>query len=162
MGDVSNEPSMEDILASIKKIIAEDADRKISPPAKRINPSASVAVKAEEAPAMAPIADPIIAKEEVLELADPVEETPEILGEPTVSDLVSAETALASRAALASLSDVPAAAAPALNGQLNGQITVEALVRSMLQPMLKDWLDARLPEIVERIVAREVARISGR
>ncbi|MEY2926780.1 MAG: hypothetical protein RL367_1257, partial [Pseudomonadota bacterium] len=31
MADVSSEPSMEDILASIKKIIAEDSGKKLSP-----------------------------------------------------------------------------------------------------------------------------------
>lgn len=39
-------------------------------------------------------------------------------------------------------------------------LTLEALVRDMLRPVLKDWLDANLPPLVERIVAAEVRRIA--
>jgi hypothetical protein len=43
-----------------------------------------------------------------------------------------------------------------------GDNTLEGLVREMLRPMLKEWLDANLPGIVQATVEREVARISGR
>lgn len=40
--------------------------------------------------------------------------------------------------------------------------TLEALVRSMLKPMLQGWLDEHLPQIVQDAVEREVARIARR
>ena len=63
MGDVSAEPSMEDILSSIKRIIAEEGDDR------PIRPRRSGAVRAMPA---APIADDDDEPEEVLELSDPM------------------------------------------------------------------------------------------
>lgn len=40
--------------------------------------------------------------------------------------------------------------------------TIEDLVEEMLRPMMKQWLDNNLPEIVERIVEREVVRLARR
>jgi len=39
---------------------------------------------------------------------------------------------------------------------------LEGMVREMLKPMLRDWLDARLPGLVEQLVAQEISRITGR
>jgi cell pole-organizing protein PopZ len=38
--------------------------------------------------------------------------------------------------------------------------TLEDLVRDMLKPMLKAWLDDNLPNIVERLVRAEIERVS--
>jgi uncharacterized protein len=38
--------------------------------------------------------------------------------------------------------------------------TLEDLVREMLKPMLKAWLDDNLPNIVERLVRAEIERVS--
>ncbi len=40
--------------------------------------------------------------------------------------------------------------------------SLEALTRAMLRPMLTEWLDANLPEIVERMVQAEIVRIVER
>ncbi|HEX8569681.1 MAG TPA: DUF2497 domain-containing protein [Caulobacteraceae bacterium] len=40
--------------------------------------------------------------------------------------------------------------------------TLEAIVREMLRPMLKHWLDTNLPDIVEQAVQAEVERIARR
>jgi cell pole-organizing protein PopZ len=40
--------------------------------------------------------------------------------------------------------------------------TLEDLVRDMLKPMLKAWLDANLPDMVERLVRAEIERVSRR
>ena len=40
--------------------------------------------------------------------------------------------------------------------------TLEDLVRDMLKPMLKEWLDAHLPDMVERLVRAEIERVSRR
>jgi cell pole-organizing protein PopZ len=135
MGEIQQDPSMEEILASIKRVIAEDgeASRRVATtavPRRRI-------VRPEPA-----------TEEDVLELDDPVSEGPGLLSE---------DVAAASRERLASLSALRQRNdAPADSGAL------EAVVRDMLRPMLKEWLDARLPEIVEDLVTREIARITGR
>ncbi len=154
MGDISNEPSMEEILSSIKKIIAEDSVAKVAP--RRHLPRESAprdvaprdSVREDKIVARVLVADPIEDEDEVLELT---EDAPE-----DAADLVSTVAAEASRTALASLTKVVA------KPEIAADNSIEGVVRDMLRPMLKDWLDNNLPGIVEGIVAREVARISGR
>lgn len=173
MGDLSAEPSMEEILSSIKRIIAEEGEQ----PARR--PRA-----ARAAPAVLP---PTTPEDEVLELSEPlpslraVEAEPAPLAaaepvsqparrqEPPMSaeparapevprrpePIVSTEAAAASRGALETLSRLLVKPEPDSDG------TLEGLVREMLRPMLREWLDANLPEIVETLVSREISRIAG-
>ena len=156
MGDLSNEPSMEDILASIKKIISEDGDSKVAPSLKReavsFSPNEGVAEQVAEGQAHA--------EEDVLDLNFEDEAAPiggEILPvSTTASAIVSPDAAAASRSALASLSHM------LVKPEIEGSDTLQGLVREMLKPMMKEWLDEHLPEVVERIVAQEVGRISGR
>jgi cell pole-organizing protein PopZ len=133
MGDIQQDPSMEEILASIKRVIAEDT-RAASTAAPR--PSRRIA-RPEPAP-----------DEDVLELDDPVSEG---------SGLLSEDVAAASRQRLASLSALRQRSEAAADGG-----ALEAVVREMLRPILKEWLDQHLPEIVEDLVTREIARITGR
>jgi uncharacterized protein len=135
MGDINQEPSMEDILASIKRVIAEDG-RPAARPARGSRPA--------EAPRPAPPEE-----DDVLELQDPVGE-----GQGLVSD-DAASTARQSLAALASLRE-RAESVPADDAALG------AAVREMLKPLLKDWLDRNLPDMVEELVTREIARITGK
>ncbi len=153
MGNVSNEPSMEEILSSIKRIIAEDSEASLSPPRNR------------RAGTVQPVADPLPESdessidEEVLELtetvaAEPVaEEAPATELKPA---LVSPATAEASRSSLAALS------ALVVKPEVTGTDTLEGLVREMLKPMVAEWLEARLPDVVERMVAQEIKRITDR
>ena len=123
---------MEEILASIKRVIAEDGRTPATAPRGR-RPSP---------------ADPVPTEEDVLELDDPVTEN---------AGLLSSDAAAASRERLAALSALKQRSeTPADTGAL------EAVVREMLRPMLKEWLDEHLPEIVEQLVTREIARITGR
>ncbi len=163
MADISSEPSMEDILASIKKIIAEDTDRKLAPPKPRADLARELTPLPKSSPQsfspkavneMGEVNEP---QEDVLELN--VEAAPELAplrpvleADPILSDAA----ADASRSALSSLSRLT------VKPDVAGSDSLEGLVREMLKPMMKDWLDAHLPEVVERIVAQEVARISGR
>ncbi len=134
MGGAAHEPSMEEILSSIKKIIAEDDGRPQAAPKARARTASSDAA--------APSAD---ADDAILELTEAV----------VAEHIISADAAAASRQALSSLSRL------IVKPDIAGADTLEGLVREMLKPMLKDWLDAHLPEIVERVVAQEVARITG-
>lgn len=137
MADMAKEPSMEDILSSIRKIIAED------------NAAAAAAVTASPARARGraqPVADTADAHD-VLELT---ENASVPVGEPILSPVAAA----ASLEALSSLSKL------VVKPEVPGSDTLEGLVREMLKPLLKEWLDAHLPEIVERMVAQEVTRLT--
>lgn len=144
MGDVANEPSMEEILSSIKRIIAEEGESAVS---------ARTRAARKTKPAAGGNPEGILELTETVgEVELPVAQLPAGPREPV---LVSDDAASASRQKLASLSALivkPEA----------GDNTLEGLVREMLRPMLKEWLDANLPELVERIVTREVARITDR
>jgi uncharacterized protein len=155
MGDVSNEPSMEEILSSIKRIIAEDSEASLSPPRNR------------KAAAVQPVADPVPepeqdhADEEVLELTETVspEDVTQEIPVPVADakpTLVSDKTAEASRSSLAALS------ALIVRPEVTGSDTLEGLVREMLKPMVAEWLESRLPDVVERMVAQEIRRITDR
>ena len=130
------EPSMEEILASIKKVIAEDKDVRPTEPIAEVEPQ----VTEEED------------DDEVLELNDELA-PPADLGPPLLDQTVAA----VSRSALEHLTTV-AATVPALP-QAN---PLEEMVREMLRPMLKQWLDEHLPGLVDEHVRREISRITGR
>jgi hypothetical protein len=132
---------MEDILASIKRVIAEDGRA-----APQRAPRGSRLAEAPRASVLPP------AEDDVLELHDPVSE-----GDGLVSD----DAAAASRQALAALASMRERGdAPV--GETGDDAALGAAVREMLKPMLKDWLDRHLPDMVEELVTREIARITGK
>lgn len=165
MGDLSNEPSMEDILSSIKRIIAEEGDPQ-SPRGRRIGRPAPPPPVAEPEEDEAP--------ETVLELDQPVAAPEPVRAEAPRPDPVPAEPTRPAASAAADPAILSARTAQATRGQLEtlsrlivkpevpGADTLEGLVREMLKPMLSEWLDANLPRIVEAMVAREIERIVGR
>ncbi len=128
---------MEDILASIKKVIAEEKDLRTAPP------------PAEEAEQDARSGD---GDDEVLELDEPLAPAAD-LGPP----LVDQEVAQTSRQSLETLSTIAASvpAPPPVN-------PLEEMIREMVRPILKQWLDDHLPGIVDEHVKREITRITGR
>ncbi|MES2782154.1 MAG: DUF2497 domain-containing protein [Pseudomonadota bacterium] len=135
MADGRNEPSMDEILSSIKRIIADDD---------RNRPANKRAVKAAIADAE---------QEEVLELT----EADENLGSDEVLlDDNKAQSLRHSFSALQTLSE-PGAAPQIVR---SGETSLEGLTRDLLRPMLKDWLDTHLPPIVEAMVEREIMRIT--
>ncbi len=142
MQSPAREPSMEDILASIKKVIAEEKDmRAAAPMARQPEPDE----EASEAPAEG-------TGDEVLLLDEPLA-PPVDLGPP----LLDQEVAESSRQSLDTLTTV-AATAPALP-PVN---PLEDMIRDLLRPILKQWLDEHLPGIVDEHVKREITRITGR
>lgn len=44
----------------------------------------------------------------------------------------------------------------------SGETSLECLTRDLLRPMLAEWLDKNLPGMVERMVKDEIARIAGK
>ena len=130
---------MEDILASIKKVIAEE---------KELRTAAAPVESVEDEP----LPEESTADDDVLELDEPLA-PPVDLGPPLIDEEVAGQ----SRQALEELQTVAASipAAPPVN-------PLEDMVREMLRPMLKGWLDEHLPQMVEEHVKREITRITGR
>jgi len=161
---------MEEILSSIKRIIAEEGD-------------AATGARSRRTARTAPRPDPI-ETDSILELSEPVAEAPSALpieaatpapmpiGAPDVPphpEKAAAEPILSDRAveatrgpleALSRMVVKPEPAAPETG--IPGSQTIDALVRELLKPMLSEWLDANLPQIVEAMVAKEISRITGR
>ena len=140
MQSPGREPSMEDILASIKKVIAEEKELRTA--------------VAEQAIDDAPLPEEAAAAEDedVLELNEPLA-PPQDLGPPLLDEQIAGH----SREALAQLQTVAATvpAAPQAN-------PLEDMVRDMLKPILKQWLDEHLSQMVDEHVKREITRITGR
>jgi cell pole-organizing protein PopZ len=132
MADNRSEPSMDEILSSIKRIIADD-DRG-RPATKR----AKSAARDEE---------------EILELTTADENA---IAEDRLLDDGKAQNLRHSFSALQTLSE------PGVAPQIvrSGETSLEGLTRELLRPMLKDWLDTHLPPIVEAMVEREITRIT--
>jgi cell pole-organizing protein PopZ len=140
------EPSMEEILSSIRRIIAEEDDHVPNRPA--------------EDPGRKDLAG-----EDVLELTDRIDDGRQLAPVATIaiepSPLVSGSAAAASAAALSKLARVAAPAPNDVSRPISG-LTVEQLLVSMLEPMLKEWFDKNLPAVVERIVEEEVEKLVRR
>jgi cell pole-organizing protein PopZ len=161
MGDISTEPSMEEILSSIKRIIAEEGDAATGSRSRR--PAAKPSPVAVE-----PAADPVaFDDDEILELSEPAPEPAQLprtaapmpIGAPDVPrgpELLSERAVEATRGPLEALSRM------VVKPEVAGSDTLEGMVRDMVRPMLREWLDANLPQIVETMVAREISRITGR
>ncbi|MEK6637977.1 MAG: DUF2497 domain-containing protein [Pseudomonadota bacterium] len=186
MAEVNSEPTMEEILSSIKKIIAEDTgkspaslsarrtidklpsrDHLVSVPISNIVPE--VRESGDEVRNEAPeirLEPPMPENDDdVLELTEmavedtsiaPVADIVAIKPVDTSAEMISPVATAATRTAFESLS------ALIVKPEVHGSDTLEGMVREMLKPMMKEWLDARLPEIVETMVAKEISRISGR
>lgn len=147
------EASVEEILESIKKVIARD-NRAGAAEQRRRRETEGVVESGSEGEAR-----------EVLDLgaAEFVEEAPE--SEEGDSD---SESALTSENMRMSIRDNFAAlkmlAEPGVPPQIvrSGETSLEGLVREMLRPMLAEWLDKNLPGMVEKMVRDEISRIAGK
>ncbi|HEX4846849.1 MAG TPA: DUF2497 domain-containing protein [Novosphingobium sp.] len=142
----ASEPSVEEILDSIKKVIARDnrADAAVVRKEREER-----GVKAAEAEAE----DDVFELDAAAELVDDeaAEDAP-LLPESTASSMRE------SIAALAMLAE------PGVAPQIvrSGETSLEGLTRELLRPALAEWLDKNLPPLVERMVAAEIARIVGK
>jgi uncharacterized protein len=75
-------------------------------------------------------------------------------------DLVAPETAAAAASSVGSL--MRTLAAGRSTQVYSGGPTLEDIVRTELRPLLKEWLDVNLPPLVERLVRTEIERVVGR
>ena len=170
VGQRPPEPSMEEILASIRRIITDDD---VLPLASHGGPRLVEPAEAEPAPAVAPpmltLATPphAFVKPTQELVADPFEAALDAAAEPgrhssshdepgqyghhDSASIVSADTSVAVHASFEAL----AATVMAQNTAM-----IEESIRTMLRPMLKTWLDDNLPVIVERLVRAEIERVA--
>ena len=144
------DPSMEDILASIRKILNEDEQATSTPD--RAPPPAPPPAAAEPEPfALTP--------EMIVNDRAPRAEQPPPAA-PADGGIVAPAVAAAAAATLGSLArSVTSDRSPALHA---GGPTLEEIVRDEIRPLLKDWLDANLPALVERVVRSEIERVVHR
>ena len=168
------EPTMEEILASIRRIISEDGETAADPEDDDVLVLRDLATEPDAG------GDP---GEEVFELTELLEDAAE--PEPPAPDATVAEEAPEPSGPLP-----PAAPAPADEGPVSREAveqtaaalagfasavssargvrlgavdrTLEDLVEDLLRPMLKEWLDENLQPIVSRAVEREIAKLAER
>ena len=138
----ANEPSVEEILDSIKKVIARDNRVATESPTRR---AASAPVIQDE-------------EEDVLDLETAGEVVEEAAGESPLLPHETVNSISESLAALAVMAE-PRAAPQIVR---SGETSLEGLTRELLRPALAEWLDKNLPPLVEKMVAAEIARIVGK
>jgi cell pole-organizing protein PopZ len=183
----ASEPSIEDILASIRKIISDD-DTEEAAPAEALSPVA------DAIPVPDPLPLPTVAETEpqdddddddILDLTEVIpepepsasEEPPAVvaapLPEPSMEQwpenndddeaLASPETVHAAADAFSRL--VQPEPKPHVTSEMpvdaSGK-SVEDLVRELLRPLLREWIDGNLPDMVECLVQKELRKISRR
>lgn len=146
------EPSVEEILESIKRVIARDnRERADNERQRRSGATAPLEELDDDGGA------------DVLELdaGDALMELEEEEGETSGDTLLTHESARAMRDSFSALSML---AEPGAQPQIvrSGETSLEELTRDLLRPMLAEWLDRNLPELVERLVKAEIARIAGK
>lgn len=174
------DPSMEDILSSIRRILSEDEeaagddvpaepdsnDLPVEEPAvEEINEEVIEEIF-EEPPPESLAQEP----EEVLELTDNMTEQPEEVIEEVIEEvyeevevpvqeesLISQPVAAATACSLAELAKKISEDNKLALGTYG--LTIEELVRQMLKPFVKEWLDANLLTVVERLVKKEIERV---
>lgn len=172
----SSEPTIDDILASIRRIIADEQQAENEPaPVQRIvaesgddvldlaqpiTRSSTPELKAAGAPTLTPhlsgprpaLREPVSPPQEQA-ATKPAPVTPPPSGSGVkLERLIAGEAEEALAAAFGRISALKVTAETK---------TLEGLVADLLRPMLKEWLDANLPAIAERLVKQEIDRIAA-
>jgi uncharacterized protein len=156
---LSAEPSMDEILASIRRILAEDDTAAMRPRSlargsadvldltEALNEDGTVRHIAPIVPAT-PEAPAHKLPDGRIEPAAPRPDEPAT--EPRLVSEAASDAVAASFARLASVST-----------RDDGDHSLDDLVRETLRPMLQAWLDENLPALVERLVRAEISRVVG-
>lgn len=163
----ASEPSMEEILASIRRIIADDDTTKLAQPEPEASTIAASALDPAVPAAAGDAAEQQSAdsrefSEQMAAAASPpggatdagfadIAEKSAARRKPDEAQLLSPESSAAVESAFATLSQAVL---------VRNARTLEDLVGELLRPMLKSWLDENLPRLVERLVRAEIERLS--
>ena len=161
----AGEPSVEEILESIKKVIARD-NRAGAAEERREREERGL-------PGDVAIEPLTAAQDDVLDLAAigayiEDDEAADDAAHYAKAQIASSDRALVGTETVSSISESLAALAllaqPPAAPQIvrSGETSLEAMVRDLLRPELAAWLDNHLPALVEKLVATEIARIVGK
>ena len=156
---------MEEILASIRRIISDDQPPVETPPIPTKPQPVVAPVVVQPKPVAAPAPEPVLEDDDVLDLTSPVQPALEVpVFEPAASmqpvdapvpqgydTLISQNTDSMVSTAFHSLAHTVLS---------QNARTIDDVVKDMLRPMLKTWLDDNLPVIVERLVRAEIERVA--
>lgn len=176
------EPSMEEILASIRRIIADDSNAPAQPSATaggeaeaEMNasvphepaPSAAAdvldltqAVDNAAAPSFTPVrGSDVMFREEEQRRAAPAAPLPTPVRAPSapMQNTRPREDLMSPTSTAAVSAAFNSLASTVLSEHSR---TLEDIVKEMMRPMLKSWLDENLPGLVERMVRAEIERVS--
>jgi uncharacterized protein len=151
----AHEPSMEEILASIRNIIADERGPAKGPAPKPTQltaaplPQIAAAPQGEvsESSQCQDVSGPTVVWRRPQVEAEPASDTPEPNEEPLLSSEASEAAALSFGVLSADLA-------------VRSAELADSMVRETLRPMLKQWLDENLPAIVERLVRAEIQRVA--
>lgn len=157
-----NDASMEDVLASIRRIISDDID-----PEAEASPSKKLgSLESED---VLDLTDVVTSNGAVIRLKprqasgihmkaeDKVQPKP---ASRRVQDaLFSDETALKSLSALKDLDRLNDKVLETATAGSFGSQTMEEFIVSMMKPMLKAWMDAHLPSLVKWVVAEQIEKL---
>jgi cell pole-organizing protein PopZ len=170
------EPSMDEILASIRQIISSNACKENKPLDEQ--DEEDILDLTHVLPEEESFTPPFGKSQEKLVLIDGKKDPHQKKSSSTLDDILGSfedvvspqikshfEDPLLSQKAVketvqafSSLHKVPPQKAPSLEERLSGQ-TIESLVREMLKPLLKEWLDENLPVLVRWVVNEQVEKV---
>ena len=153
------EPSMEEILSSIRRILSHEEETSVSN-AEDENKDVSNGVKTDTS-------------SDVMELTEDMRVSPvqvennQIQTNETDVPSLSDDMILLSEAAVQASRDklthfVESVSKTYGVKQDNTNTVLEELVSSLLRPYLKEWLDMHLPSLVEQIVQKEIERLTNK
>jgi cell pole-organizing protein PopZ len=152
-----DDPSMDDILASIRRILS-DEEKAAEEKRHAAPPPPPEDVLMLDSSMMVP--EPVPETTPPLPLPAPPLSPPPAIAAPEHAPIVAPEAAAAAASSVGQLMRTLATERGA--AVRSGGPTIEDLVREELRPLLKQWLDAHLPPLVERLVRAEIERVVGR
>jgi cell pole-organizing protein PopZ len=163
---------MEDILASIRRILNDDAEAEPTAPPPVVVAGEPAALPAPPEPGPEPLEEVFVLEQSMLiEETAPMETEEKIVAEhfnaepealpvpPAEPDepLLAASAAAAANASLGALVRVVSARQTPV---YRGGPSLEDIVREEIRPLVKAWLDEHLPPMVERMVRAEIERVT--
>ena len=154
------DPSIEEILASIRQIISDD-DEEGAPQEEAPELTQPESSPESEIEALPEESDP----EEVFELTEAMQSEEASFEAPStdlmskVSDTVEEEifTETAADATVGAFSKLSESIALST---YSSDVTLEDIVKDMLRPMLREWIDSNMPRIVEVLVEKELEKLA--
>ena len=150
-GGAGGDPSMEEVLASIRRILSEEGQP----------PGATVPAPADKSDGVLVLDPSMMVRDERATTSAAVPSQPRTEpGAETPPNSVAPEAAAFAATAMGNL---PRTATPDQSLKVRpGGPTIEDIVRDELRLLLKNWLDAHLAGTIERLVRAEIERAVGR